>query len=195
MGLFVITGERPEPLAERGGAPKKRIMRPTWRKRTDGRSASERRVGWRSRRPTARWEERHANDQGAVSTENSYAWEGEISAQQALVDMNSVCLDPDVIRFVFELVNTGSMLSGVASNLIDGLPDDAYPGEAPGAVVLEMLCGTIATALESVDPRDVRRATELISLAGARTIEHLQLASELSRRMHGEDDGRGRAYG
>jgi hypothetical protein len=58
-----------------------------------------------------------------------------------------------------------------------------------------MLCGTIDTALSSVDPRDVRRATELIDLAAARTIEHLRLAQDLSGRIRGEDGGRGRTYG
>ncbi len=97
--------------------------------------------------------------------------------------------------FVHKLLGTGMMLSELASDLIDALPDDAYPGEEHGAVVLEMLCGTIATALESVDPRDVRCATELIDLAGERTLEHLRLASEMSRRMHGNGGGVGRAYG
>ena len=98
-------------------------------------------------------------------------------------------------RFVHKLLGTGMMLSELASDLIDALPDDAYPGEEHGAVVLEMLCGTIATALESVDPRDVRCATQLIDLAGERTLEHLRLASEMSRRMHGGDGGVGRTYG
>lgn len=98
-------------------------------------------------------------------------------------------------RFVLELVGTGSMLSQLALDLADALPDAAYPGEEPRAVVLEMLCGTIATALESADPGDVRRATELIHVASARTLEHLQLACEMSRRMRGGDGGVGRTYG
>ncbi|MFZ0971849.1 MAG: hypothetical protein WAN22_06460 [Solirubrobacteraceae bacterium] len=98
-------------------------------------------------------------------------------------------------QFVHKLLGTGMMLSELASDLIDALPDDAYPGENPGAVVLEMLCGTIATALGSVDPSDVQRATQLIDLAGERTLEHLRLASEMSRRMHGGDGSVGRTYG
>jgi hypothetical protein len=100
-----------------------------------------------------------------------------------------------IVRFVHKLLGTGMMLSELASDLIDALPADAYPGEEPGAVVLEMMCGTIATALESVDPRDVRRATRLIDLAGERTLQHLRLASEMSCRMRGADGGVGRTYG
>jgi hypothetical protein len=101
-------------------------------------------------------------------------------------------------RFVLELLRTGLMLSELGADLIESLPEDAYPGEDSGAVVVEMMCGTIRTALEPVDPREVERATELIDVAASRTIEHLRLAHRLSQRVHGEDGrgkGAGRAYG
>ncbi len=82
------------------------------------------------------------------------------------------------------------MLSGLVSDIVEDLPVDAYPGEEPAAVVLEMLTGTIRTALESADPADVVKATELIDEALSRTLEHLQLALGLSRRFHGEAGGR-----
>ena len=100
-----------------------------------------------------------------------------------------------VERFVLELMGVGSMLSELVWDLVDELPADAYPREDSAAVVIEMLCGTIATALGSADPRDVRRATELIGLARARVIEHLRLACALSRRIHGDDEGAGRTFG
>ena len=101
-----------------------------------------------------------------------------------------------VDEFVRELLHAGFMLSDLGAALTECLPDDAYPNEEPGAVILQMMCGTIRTAVLSADPRDVRRATELIEQAVARTLEHLRLACELSRRMHGEGGGSaGRAYG
>ena len=103
--------------------------------------------------------------------------------------------DGHIERFVSELLSTGSMLSGVVGDLTDALPADAYPGEEPRAVVVEMVYETIATALEAVDPQDVRTATRLIDLAGTQVLEHLRLASELSRRMHPSDGGPGRTYG
>jgi hypothetical protein len=102
----------------------------------------------------------------------------------------------DIEHFVLKLLCTGYVLAELVADLVDELPADAFPGEEPTAVVVEMLCGTIATALVSVDPHDVRRATELIEVAAARTREHLQLACDLSRRIDGDDDGRsGRTYG
>lgn len=97
--------------------------------------------------------------------------------------------------FVFALLRTGYMLSHLAADLVDALPDDAYPGEDSAAVVLEMLCGTIASALESADPCAVEQATELLELATERTVEHLRLALAMSQRMHGADGARGRTYG
>lgn len=93
------------------------------------------------------------------------------------------------------LVGTGIWLSELAADLVEALPDDAYPGEDTGAVVLEMLCGTAATVLGSVDPREVERATELIELARDRTVEHLQLTLEMSRRRHCGNRRRRRGYG
>jgi hypothetical protein len=98
-------------------------------------------------------------------------------------------------QFVIELLSTGSLLLGVVRDLADALPADAYPGEEPSAVVVEMVHGTIATAMGAVDPDDVRTATRLIDLAGTQVLEHLQLACALSRRMHPSDGGAGRTYG
>ena len=104
-------------------------------------------------------------------------------------------VEDHIERFALELVCTGVMLGELVSNLSEALPSDAYPGEEPRAVVLEMLCGTIGTALGSVDPHEVQRATALIDLAAARTLEHLRLVRDLSQRIHDEDGGVGRTYG
>jgi hypothetical protein len=104
-------------------------------------------------------------------------------------------VEPHISEFVLKLVGTGIWLSELAADLVEALPEDAYPGEDSGAVILEMLCGTAATVLGSVDPRDLERATELIELARDRTVEHLQLTLEMSRRTNGGEDRRGRTYG
>lgn len=104
-------------------------------------------------------------------------------------------VEPHISEFVLMLVGTGIWLSELAADLVEALPDDAYPGEDTGAVVLEMLCGTAATVLGSVDPREVERATELIELARDRTVEHLQLTLEMSRRRHCGNRRRRRGYG
>ena len=103
--------------------------------------------------------------------------------------------ESQVERFVRMLLLTGAWLDEVVSGLSADLPTGSYPGQEPGAVVLEMLCGTIGTALQPVDSRDLRLATELIDLAGSRVEEHLRLADEISRRMHDRADGDARTYG
>jgi hypothetical protein len=103
--------------------------------------------------------------------------------------------EQQVGRFVLNLLHTGSCLSELVSNLAVALPAESYRGEEPRTVVLEMLCGTIGTALRSADLRDLQRATQLIDLAHSRTLEHLRLARDLSRRIHDGDDGVGRTYG
>jgi len=100
----------------------------------------------------------------------------------------------DVAAFTHELLRAGDMMFGIAADLAEELPPDAYPGEEPGAVVIEMLVGTISTAVGDANPSDLRCATELIRAARDRVLEHLRLALELSRRMHGED-GTSRTHG
>jgi hypothetical protein len=103
--------------------------------------------------------------------------------------------DDHTERFVIELLSTGSMLWGVIEDITDALPPDAYPGEELSEVATEMVYGSIASALEAVDPEEVRAAARLIDLAGTRVLEHLQLVGELSRRMHPGDRGSGRTFG
>jgi hypothetical protein len=101
-----------------------------------------------------------------------------------------------VARFTGELLRTGSMLSELVADLVEAVPLDAYPGERPAAVVIEMVTGTIRTALADTDERQVHRATDLIVEARERVLEHLQLALGLSRRMgHGAGHEPWRTYG
>jgi hypothetical protein len=97
-------------------------------------------------------------------------------------------------RFVHTLMITGGWLMELMAGLSVELPEEGYPGEDPRAVVFEMLCGTIDTALQSAEPLDLERATDLIDLAASRVEEHLRLVCELSGRMH-DGDGAGPTYG
>jgi hypothetical protein len=93
--------------------------------------------------------------------------------------------------FTEELLRTGVMLSELASNLVEALPADAYPGEEPGAVVIDMVTGTIRTALAAVDERDLEHATELIAASRDHVLEHLKLALAFSRRIQSTEGGPG----
>lgn len=96
--------------------------------------------------------------------------------------------------FALELLRTGEMLAGLAVDLVETLPAGAYPGEKPAAVVMEMITGSIRTALVEADQSDVQRAVELMREAADRVIEHLGLALALRRRMEGAGGTR-RGYG
>jgi hypothetical protein len=100
-----------------------------------------------------------------------------------------------VAEFTPGLLRAGLMLSGLAADLTEDLHGDAYPGEEPAAVVIEMITGTIRTALDGAEMSDLEQATALIGEACDRVIEHLELALELARRMHGTPDGERRTYG
>ena len=94
--------------------------------------------------------------------------------------------DDHIAEFTLELLRTGSWLFETAADLVEGLKPDAYPGERPEAVVMEMITGTIRTALDDADPSDVMRCTALFVEARERVLEHLRRALELAERMHGE---------
>src|SRR5947209_18336074 len=58
---------------------------------------------------------------------------------------------------VEEVLRTGLTLTDVLAGLIEDIPEDAFPGEEPAEVLLEMVVGSM---------RPVTRA------AGAETVEH-----------------------
>ncbi len=97
--------------------------------------------------------------------------------------MGSANTQDAIDGFARELLRTGNMLSGLAADLVEALPPDAYPGEKPAAVVIEMITGSIRTALVAADQSDVQRAVELMREAADRVIEHLRLALALRRRL------------
>ena len=107
------------------------------------------------------------------------------------MDMEPTETQDHIDQFVLSLLRTGLLLTDVAGDLAQSLPEDAYPDEAPEAVVIEMLAGSIRSVLETVDPLAVEQAADLIEQAVDRVEEHLRLALELSRRMHGRAYRRG----
>ena len=108
--------------------------------------------------------------------------------------MGSANTQDAIDGFAVELLRTGDMLAGLAVDLVETLPAEAYPGEKPAAVVMEMITGSIRTALVEADQSDVQRAVELMREAANRVIEHLGLALALRRRMEGAGGTR-RGYG
>jgi hypothetical protein len=114
-----------------------------------------------------------------------------VQALSPLPGMHSSDTNNPVDSFTLELLRSGVALSDLAGELIDAMPADAYPGEDLSEVVLGMISGSISAFLSETDAAEVERATELISGALDRVLEHLQLALELRRRMESDAGERG----
>ena len=81
------------------------------------------------------------------------------------------------------VLRIGLMLEGVLANLLEDLPDDAFPGEDNGVVLIEMLTGTIRPAATAAGARAVREATDLLYASGDLTLEGLKAAMALRLAM------------
>ena len=93
--------------------------------------------------------------------------------------------DDPARQLVDEIVRTGLMITGVLEDLLDGLPDDAFPGEHEGEVLLEMLTGTIRPAAAAAGEETV---SELVALLGAvcdRVLADLQALAIAARTREG----------
>jgi len=89
--------------------------------------------------------------------------------------------DINARAFVEELLRTGLTLVDLLSGLLEDLPEDAFPGEEPGEVLIEMLAGSVAPAIEAAGPRAVEQATALLGAVSDRTLADLRLAAERAR--------------
>lgn len=98
----------------------------------------------------------------------------------------------DYVRdFVEEVLRTGIMLSELLADLIESLPNDAYPGESHAEVVLEMLIGTIRPVADAAGEKSVRSAAALLARSRARTLADLRRAAELAGRRERSTPKRG----
>jgi hypothetical protein len=107
-------------------------------------------------------------------------------------------LPEDPVRsFVEEVLRTGLTLTDVLSSLLDDLPEDAFRGENPGEVLIEMVVGTMRPAADAAGERAVREATALVGALGERVLADLRRAAALAaqRERRGPAGERGGAGG
>jgi hypothetical protein len=83
--------------------------------------------------------------------------------------------------FVEEVLRTGLMLSNLLADLLEDMPDDAFPGENPAEVLVQMLTGSVRPVLEAAGGRILEEATALLGAMADRTLSDLRTALELSR--------------
>jgi hypothetical protein len=84
--------------------------------------------------------------------------------------------------FIDEVVRTGLMLTDMLSNLLEALPEDAFPGEEPADVLLGMLAGSIHPVTVAAGRQTVESAMALLGAVSDKAREDLRAAAELARR-------------
>lgn len=85
---------------------------------------------------------------------------------------------------VAEVLNSGSVLSGLWRSMRAEVPPDFFDGEDPEAVLLEMMVGSALPVLRKAGMEECRRATELVSSIHQRVISDLRLAAEIVERRN-----------
>jgi hypothetical protein len=86
------------------------------------------------------------------------------------------------LAFVEEVLRTGLMLVELLEELLEELPQDAWPGEEPGAVLLEMMAGSFSPAAAAAGQAGLRQATALVGALGDRTLADLRTAADRAAR-------------
>ena len=84
--------------------------------------------------------------------------------------------------FVEELLRTAFSLGGAYVSLLEDLPEDAFPGEDPAAVLIDMFAGSCRPAVLAVGEAECRVATALIGAVRDRVLEDLRVAAQLAAR-------------
>lgn len=91
---------------------------------------------------------------------------GDADAAQALIE---------------ELLRTGFALTDLLASLLEEIPEDAFPGEDSGRVLIEMLVGSSLPAIEAAGERQCWAAAALIGAIKDRVLDDLRAAAELAR--------------
>jgi hypothetical protein len=81
---------------------------------------------------------------------------------------------------VQELLRTGMALVDTISCLLDEIPEEAFPGEDAGVVLIEMVVGSCRPVLDAAGNEDCRRAAALIGAIGESVYRDLRTAAELA---------------
>jgi hypothetical protein len=85
-------------------------------------------------------------------------------------------------ELVQALLRTSLTLQDVYVSLIEKIPDDAFPGEDPAEVLLEMIGGSACLAIEAAGLEMSRAATALIGAVMDRVLDDLRAAAAAAKR-------------
>jgi len=81
---------------------------------------------------------------------------------------------------VEELLRSGLVLTEMLASLLEDLPEDAFPGEENGAVLIEMIVGSCRPVVDAVGEPNCRAAIALIAAMREKVVEDLRLAAALA---------------
>jgi len=80
------------------------------------------------------------------------------------------------------VLRAGVMLSDLLGNLLEDLPEDAFPGEGHVDVLVEMMTGTIAPVADAAGAATVNDTTALLGAVCDRVVADLRAALDLASR-------------
>lgn len=83
---------------------------------------------------------------------------------------------------VEELLRTAFSLGSIYAPLLAELPENAFPGEDPGAVLIEMLAGSSLQAAQVVAEADWPSLTALVEAVRESVLSDLRVAAEFAER-------------
>ncbi len=90
--------------------------------------------------------------------------------------------DGDPAReLIEELLRTGLVLTDLLASLLEEIPEDAFPGEDKGAVLMEMVVGSCRPALDAAGEQDCMTARALIGAIEDRVLDDLRAAAAIAR--------------
>jgi hypothetical protein len=84
-------------------------------------------------------------------------------------------------ELVQTLLRTSLSLQDIYVSLVEGVPGDAFPGEDPAEVLLEMISGSACLAIEAAGLEVSRAATALIGAVMDRVLADLRAAAALAK--------------
>jgi len=87
---------------------------------------------------------------------------------------------------VEELLRTAFSLGSIYAPLLADLPEDAFPGEDPGAVLIEMLAGSSLGAAQVIEKADWRSTAALVKAVRESVLSDLGAAAQLAEQSDKE---------
>ena len=102
------------------------------------------------------------------------------------MDYSTAVAHDDVRALTEAVLRAGVTLSDLLGNIIEDLPEDAFPGECRAEVLIEMMSGTITPVADAAGLQAVQDTVALLGAVCDRVLGDLRTVLELAR---GEPEG------